>query len=154
MAKGKKYTRADPAEITRRVDEVIRFRMDGMQLHDLIDHAAQQTPPWNVSERQLARYIEQADDLISKRVDKSRKRIIGLHLARRDALFARAVNAADLRTALAILDSKARLEGLLNDARDLKELLKIIAVQEQRLRDMEQRLTDAADGPNSATPPQ
>jgi hypothetical protein len=38
--------------------------------------------------------------------------VLALHFARRDSLYARAINAADYRTALAVLSDTAKLQGL------------------------------------------
>ncbi len=91
---------------------------------------------WGIEERQVREYIHKADELLVERLDKKRKPVIARHIAQRQALFARAVNAADLRTALAILDSECKLRGLYPEA-GVKELLKLMASQEERLRKME-----------------
>src|SRR5687767_8634471 len=89
--------KSDTAEVSRRVEEVLRIRLDGAQYHDILQHAAENG--WGVNERQLRTYMSRADDLLVERQDKSRKKVIARHLAQRQALFARALNAADYRTA-------------------------------------------------------
>lgn len=133
--------KADTAEAARRVEEVLRIRLDGAQYHDVVQYAAEKG--WNLKERQLREYIARADELLVERLEKKRKPVIARHIAQRQALFARAVNAADLRTALAILDSECKLRGLFPEA-GVKELLKLVASQEERLRKME--ASDAAPG--------
>jgi hypothetical protein len=113
-------SKASRAEVTERVAEVLRIRLDGAAFHDVVAHAKEKG--WNVSERQCGRYLAQADDLLAKRRERSRNRSISLHLARREGLFARALNAADYRTALAILDSTAKLQNLFESERQLKDL--------------------------------
>src|SRR5688572_4876680 len=101
--------KADTAEAARRVDEVLRIRLDGAQFHDVVQYAAEKG--WGLQERQIRTYIRRADELLVERQEKNRRRLIARHIAQRETLFARAVNAADLRTALAIADSVAKLQG-------------------------------------------
>ena len=128
----KPYERADKAEVARRVEAVLRVRLDGAQLHDLPAWGADQTPPVNVSERQWARYLEQADELIRKRTERRRGRLLGLHVARREALYARAVNAADYSTALRVLADLAHLQRLYLDAAALRDVARRLAELEKR----------------------
>src|SRR5688572_16952038 len=102
-AKAKK--KSENAEVARRVEEVFRIRLDGAQFHDILQYASEKG--WNVTERQVRTYIQRADELMVERLEKNRKRVMARHLAQRQALFARAVNAADLRTALAVLADEA-----------------------------------------------
>lgn len=143
--------RADKAEFDRRVQLVLAARLDGAQLHDLVAFAAQQVPPWGVSERQLARYLDAADGLLAQRMERKRGRLIGLHVARREALYARAVNAADYGTALRVLADLAKLQNLYATDKDLKELVKLATAQADRLRELEGRL-DAAGGLHATGP--
>src|SRR5439155_9084172 len=99
--------KASEAEVALRVGEVLRIRLDGAQFHDVVQYVAEKG--WGLQERQVRNYIRRADDLLVEREDGSRKRTIARHLAQRQALFARAVNAADLRTALAVLTDEAKL---------------------------------------------
>jgi hypothetical protein len=105
---------------------------------------------WNLKERQLREYMRRANELLVQRQDKSRRQVIARHLAQRQALFARAVNSADFRTALAILDSDAKLRGLFPE-KELKELVKLAAAQGAQIQELERRLRDANPGPT--TPP-
>jgi hypothetical protein len=143
--------KAEAAQVALRVEEVLRIRLDGAQLHDVVHYAAEKG--WAVQERQLRNYIHRADDLLVERQEKSRKRLLARHVAQRDALFARAVNAADLRTALAVADSTAKLQGLFADARDLKELARLAASQGERIRELETRLDDARRHPDPTPQP-
>jgi len=102
--------KADNATIAQRIEEVLRIRLDGAQMHDIVQYAAEKQ--WGVSERQLWNYVQRADALLVERMDKDRDKVIARHLSQRQALYARAVNAADLRTALSVLDSEAKLRGL------------------------------------------
>ena len=102
--------KATSAEVSQRVEEVLRIRLDGAQFHDIVQYASERA--WGVSERQLWNYVRKADELLAARRDKRRGRTLALHFARREALYARAVNAADYRTALAVLSDLAKLGGL------------------------------------------
>jgi hypothetical protein len=145
MAKKRKPKATGP-EVAERVAEVLRIRLDGAALHDVVEYAKEKK--WNVSERQLARYLEAADALVVERLEKKRKRVIGLHLARRETLYARCVNAADYRSALAVLTDLAKLQGLYATDRELKELVKLATAQAERLAELEKRL--AAAGPSAS----
>ena len=96
--------------------------------------------------------------LLVERRDTSRKKVLARHLAQRQALYARAVNAADYRTALAILADDAKLRGLYPE-NELKELTKLAAEQGKRIEDLERRLRDAhlgattSSGTDASSPP-
>ena len=106
----KRPAKATAAEVALRVEEVLRIVLDGAQYHDVLQYAAEKG--WDLKERQVREYMSRASDLLVERQEKKRKRLVALHLARRDALYARAVNAADYRTALAVLSDAAKLQGL------------------------------------------
>lgn len=105
-----KRKKSTAAVVLLRVEEILRIRIDGAQFHDVREYAAENS--WGVSESQLWNYIKKADNLLVDRQDSSRKRTLALHFAKRDALYARSVNAADYRTALSIIADVARLRGL------------------------------------------
>lgn len=138
--------KSDKAEIARRIEEVLRIRLDGAQFHDIVQFGSEQG--WNVTGRQIRKYIARADALLVERQDKSRKKVIARHLAQRTALYARAVNAADYRTALAVLTDEAKLRGLYPD-REARELLKLLAAQTARIEELERR-RDAHPNPEGA----
>ena len=124
-------------ELAARVDEMLRIRLDGAQFHDIVQYASEKG--WGVTERQLWTYVRRADDLLVERQERKRRRVVARHLAQREALYARAVNAADYRTALAVLNDSARLQGLYMSDRDLKELARLAAAQAARVRELEAR---------------
>ena len=102
--------KAGRATIALRIQEVFRIRLDGAQFHDIVQYASEQA--WGVGERQLWTYVRRADDLLVERQDRGRRKVVARHLAQRQALYARALNAADYRTALAVLADEAKLRGL------------------------------------------
>ena len=65
-----------------------------------------------MSDGQLWRYIGRADRLIAESCRASTKKLLRRHLAQRRNLFAKAVSAGDLRTALAAAQDEARLLNL------------------------------------------
>lgn len=120
--------KATKAQAMLRVTEVLRIRLSGAKLWDVTEYVseAEQTEgsPWQLAEgetplteRQIARYVEKADALIAESTRQSRKRSLARHLAQRADLYAKAVNAGDIRTALAVLDSEAKLRRLFPAAR-------------------------------------
>jgi hypothetical protein len=140
--------KATKATIQARVDDILRIRLDGAAFHDVRQYVAEQEAkgerPWKVpegggplSERQLWRYVGQADELLAVSLATQRKKRRRLHLGRREKVFARAMQASDLRTALAALDSMAKLEGLYpseDDAllRKIDALAKALAAQQAK----------------------
>jgi hypothetical protein len=115
--------RATDPTIKQRIEDVLRLRLEGVEGWDLRRYVAGKEqagePPWAIpsggkplSERQIRRYVEQADQLIEENCRTSRKKLLRRHLAQRRQLFRKAVAADDLRAALAVLDSEAKLEGL------------------------------------------
>jgi hypothetical protein len=102
--------KATKAEVAGRVEEVLRIRLDGAEFSDVVQYASGKQ--WNVGERQLWNYIAASDGLLTKRLEKDRDKLFARHVAQRRLLYARAVNAADFRTALAIAKDEAELEGL------------------------------------------
>jgi hypothetical protein len=136
--------RATDATIRLRIEDVLRIRLDGAEGWDARRYVAEQEqandgagePPWCIpeggkplSERQIRNYVRAADKLIDESCRKSRRRLLRRHLAQRRALYARAVSQGDIRAALAVLDSEAKLEGLLDDevSRQIEELKRRVA---------------------------
>jgi hypothetical protein len=116
-------SKATRAQTMLRVREVLRIRLDGAKEWDVSEYVREQEQadgsPWELadgqtplSDRQIRRYVEKADALIAESTRESRKRSLVKHLAQRANLYAKAVNAGDIRSALAAADSEARLRGL------------------------------------------
>jgi hypothetical protein len=106
---GKKATRA---VIRQRVEEVFRLRLGGAGLADIVQYASAPERAWGVSERQLFNYLAAADRLMAERFDAKAPHLLARHLLQRCELYAQARAAGDWRTALAVLQDEARLEGL------------------------------------------
>lgn len=120
---GKSKPRVDAALAARRVDDVLRLILDGAQYWDLRQYVAEKESEadscWfkqqdreSISERQLRRYMSQANQLIQGSQERSRKKLMRRHLAQRRSLYARAVTTGELRTALSCLEDEAKLIGL------------------------------------------
>jgi hypothetical protein len=120
--------KATRAQTMLRTVEVLRIRLDGAALWDVTEYVREQEQtdgsPWKsaegekpLTERQIARYVQRADALIALSTRESRKRSLRRHLARREALYAKAVNAGDISAALAVLRDDAKLRGLYPPAR-------------------------------------
>src|SRR5438105_990841 len=126
--KGKKKKRAgvskaEALRVQQRTDELVMIRLDGAQFWDVVQYVSEKATEagscWEVkaggkalSERQLRNYLRKADALILASVKQKRSKAIRRHLAQRANLYAKAVNAGDVRTALAVLQDEAQLRGL------------------------------------------
>jgi hypothetical protein len=115
--------KASKAMVLLRLREILRIRLEGAKEWDVSEYVHEQEridgSPWKLDEgetpmsgRQIRRYIRRADRIIEESTRASRKRSITWHLARREAMYAKAMNAGDVRTALAVADSEAKLRGL------------------------------------------
>jgi hypothetical protein len=104
--------KASKAEVAKRVEEVFRLRLGGAEFADILQHASAPEQAWGVSERQLWNYIAAADRLIKERFDAKAGHLLARHLLQRRQLYAHAMGAGDFRTALAVLQDEAKLEGL------------------------------------------
>jgi len=65
-----------------------------------------------LSERQLRNYIRKADAVTIASVKEKRSKVIRRHLARREHMYGKAMNAGDIRTALAVAQDDAKLRNL------------------------------------------
>jgi hypothetical protein len=115
--------KATKAQVTARVEEILRIRLDGAEAWAIREYVREKQQeegsPWQLrpeekplSDSQLRRYQQRADALIAESCREGRKKALRRHLAQRRALYARAVNAGDLRAALAVLRDEAELRGL------------------------------------------
>ena len=76
----------------------------------------------------------QADQLLIERRQKKWGRMKVMHLARREALYARALQAADYRTALAVLQDLAKLQDLYMDERELRKVQRELKELDARMK--------------------
>jgi hypothetical protein len=134
--------RPTKAQVLMRVEEVLAIRLAGAEMPGVREYVREREKdadsPWHLAEgqkplsdSQLWRYIARADRLMEASIHASRRRHLRRHLARRGELYARAFNAGDYRTALAVLDSQAKLMGL-----DNAELAAKLAALEKKIQEM------------------
>ena len=102
--------KSNKATVIRRVQEVLRLTLAGAEFPEIQQYASGQG--WNLSERQLRRYLELAYQDLGETAQRDRQQLIGRHLMQRRALYARALKANDIRTALQVLRDEAALLGL------------------------------------------
>src|SRR5262245_57480695 len=100
------------AEVVKRIEEVFTLRLGGAEFADIVQYASAPEQNWNVSRRQLWNYIAAADQLVKERFDARAEHLLNRHLLQRRTLYAHAMGAGDFRTALAVLQDEAKLEGL------------------------------------------
>jgi hypothetical protein len=100
------------AEVRQRVEEVFKLRLGGANFPDILQYASAPEQAWGVSERQIWNYIKAADQLLLERFDAKAPHLLNRHLLQRNQVYAHAMGAGDFRTALAILQDEAKLEGL------------------------------------------
>ncbi len=130
MKAKQKKPRASNATVNVRVEALAHVILDGAVWPlDLIEYVrnceTDKESVWYVrrgekplSRPQLYRYVQRAEALIAESCLTSRKRLLKLHLAQRRKLFARAVSQGDVRTALAVKDSEAKLLALFPNPED------------------------------------
>jgi hypothetical protein len=124
-----------PKPDPQRIAEVLRIRIDGAQLHDVVDYAAEKA--WGITETECAALIRAADKLLARRMETNRRRLLARHIAQREALYARALNGADYGTAERILNDLAKLQGLFDKDHEREQLLQLATAQAERIAELE-----------------
>jgi hypothetical protein len=149
--------KATKLTVAQRTEEILKLRLDGAQFHDLFQYVS--TQGWGIGKRQLRNYIRRTDTLIRLRQDKDAAAIIARHFAQRMRLYAKAVKAEDVRTALSILQDEARLRGLypgdtitLQDKRTAAEPDQMADDELTRIAATGRATTDDAAGSRPGTP--
>jgi hypothetical protein len=148
--------KATKATVARRVEEVLRIRLDGAQFWDVLQYVAEKEAaaeePWAVPEggkpiapRTVWWYIGKADALLAEtfRKEAGRKKLMRRHLAQRRGLYAKAVLQGDIKAALSVLRDEAALLGLYPPAdadlaAQVAELKRMLAEAEARQREQSQ----------------
>ena len=124
----KQKAHASKAVVARRVEEIVRIRLDGAEFWDVCEFArekeGEEGSAWflspndkPMSDSNLRRYIAKADAIIETSTARNRKKLIRQHTAKRRNLYAKAVLSADYRKALACLRDEAELRGLYPNAK-------------------------------------
>jgi hypothetical protein len=96
--------------IAQRVDEIFQLILEGAEFASIRDYSREKG--WGVTDSTLFRYLERARALCVKRMERDREKIIARHLFQRRAMYQRAMQAGDVRTALAVAKDEAMLFGL------------------------------------------
>jgi hypothetical protein len=115
--------KADKALAARRVEDILRIRLDGAEWWDVVQYVRENQSALGsawfladgekpLSDAMIRKYQERADKLVVQSHEKSRKKLLRRHLAQRRNLYSRAVTTGELATALRCLDSEALLLGL------------------------------------------
>jgi hypothetical protein len=104
--------KSSKAEVRQRVSAVLKLRLGGAEFPDICEYATAPEQDWRVSDSQLWRYIRAADALVKDYFDAQAEHLLARHLLQRRLLYAHALGAGDFATALRVLDSEAKLEGL------------------------------------------
>lgn len=143
--------KSDKTTVSQRIEEVLELRLRGSEYHDIVHYGSQKG--WGVTGRQIRKYIRKADELLTERLERRRRLLIGRHVAQRQSLYALALsiaaNSGDCRSALAILDSEAKLRGLFPDTKEVKELMKLAEGLRAEVEELKRRLSkNAPDGSN------
>ena len=144
--------KADKALSARRADDILRIRLDGAEFLDVRDFVREKEKDaaslWflaegekPLSDSQLYRYIQRADELMVQHLSHERGKLIREHRAKRRHLYSRAALAGDVGNALRCLRDEAELLGLYPSAET--ELRKEL----DELRDMLKRITDGTSPP-------
>lgn len=84
---------------------------------DILQYSAAPEQDWGVAERQVREYVARADRLCRERFDARAEHLLARHLLQRRQLYAHALEAGDFRTALAVLQDEAKMEGLYPETR-------------------------------------
>ena len=118
--------RADLLTRQRRTDEFVRIRLRGAKFWDLKEYVREKEKElgsaWHLldgqapmCDAQIGIYQRQADDVIIASVEQDREKVIARSLARREELYACALAAGEIRTALSCEQDLGALLGLYPD---------------------------------------
>jgi hypothetical protein len=148
--------RASKPLVSKRVNDLVRVRLDGGQRWDVCDYVRQQESnaesPWHVAEggsplsnSQIWRYMKKADERIERSFERSRKILLKRHVAKLNHLYARATTSGEISVARAILRDLAEIRRLLPNPADA--LQRMVDDLTRRLAQLE-----AKDGSSSNHP--
>jgi hypothetical protein len=102
--------KATKPEIMARVTALIPLRLNNVGFLGIRQYASSQE--WNLSDRQLWRYLKRCDDLLAGHLERDAKRLVARHLVIRGHILNLALEAGDLRTALAAAKDEALIHGI------------------------------------------
>jgi hypothetical protein len=115
--------KASKATTRARIEDIARVIIGGAVPFQIGPYVAEMEakgePPWTIppdgkplSRRQIRRYIRWAERLMAQACRTDTEKLLREHIARRLNLYSRAINKGDDRTALAVLQDLAKLQGL------------------------------------------
>src|SRR5579871_1040158 len=104
--------RSTQVETEQRIEQVYNLLLGGAAFPDLREFARAPEQNWGVTDAQIRRYMTAAHRRIKERYEARADYSLSKHMLRREQLYAHAMGAGDFRTALAILQDAAKLEGL------------------------------------------
>ena len=115
--------KATKVQSQRRVDDLAIFRVQGAEFRHIREYVTEKErvpeSPWflmdgqkPMSDAQLRRYVSRADKQIADDLRSTRRLRLGRHIAQRRHLYLEALAIGDIRTALAVLESEAKMLGL------------------------------------------
>lgn len=110
--------RAPKAVVQRRVNVVYKLLLKGFSMQEIVQYAAERTD-WNVGDRQVFKYLARARQMLEAEAKTERAEERGKAVARLNNLFGRALNANDLRQALAVQREINELLSLRDGPREI-----------------------------------
>lgn len=109
MAGNRPNNKSDTKTVEQRIEEIYRLLLAGATRSDIILYSstpntqAQSAPPWNVSTRQIDKYIARAYEKFAAVVERRNERLFDLHFARREDLYAKALAQGNVQAAAGVL---------------------------------------------------
>ena len=102
--------KSDAAEAERRVNEIYQRLILRQNKAQIVRYASEN---WGkITERQVENYIRKAYELLKQELSGDRQQLLAEHIATRNQLFQKAYAEKRYQTALNVLDSTAKLQGL------------------------------------------
>lgn len=101
--------KATSAESEARTHQVLQWILNGASRYVVVRLCAEK---WGIAERQASVYLARAHKLVATSLEADREKEIGLHVAKRDNLYALALETGEFRLALSVVADLAKLRGL------------------------------------------
>ena len=92
--------KATKAEVSQRVSQVAQLRASGAEIQQIAEYA--EKAGWGIKLTQCYEYVHRADALLAEHVERNRDSLLAKRLLRRNVLWSKALQAGDLRLALAV----------------------------------------------------
>jgi hypothetical protein len=120
--------RGSAIEARKRVKEIVRLRLAGAELDEILAFAKQND--WEVGRRAIQRLMQAADRVLAKRFNRDTRAMVAQHATMRMAIYRNALADGDGKLALSVL-------------KDLDALLGLYAAKGVRIEDMTSASTPA-----------